>query len=343
MNSTVSHTKTRLLWSTLATTALLAGCGGGGDDPAPPVSLSGVAAVGAPIAGGAVSIKCAGGAALSATTSAAGAWQAALAGQTLPCAIQVNGGTIGVTLNTTPYHSIAVAPGTVNITPLTDLLVAQLTRAAPQSWFAAPVFTGVNATTVSAALNSLATGLGITTTLGTTNPISTAFKAQPSDPVDKLLEALKTTLAQLSQSYAALLSTAQTGTYAGFAGFGPAFTIAYQAIGTTPTSPGTGGSGSNPGPGPAPGPGAGTSSLTVVSSVSGVQSPPVTITDIPRPANQTEFCNDLQSDATFGAIAANGGTLTINSCSFANNVGQVAATLNISGVSLPYAIRYTYN
>jgi hypothetical protein len=341
MNTSLCSKPTRLVWSALAATALLAGCGGGGDDaPPPPISLSGVAAVGVPIAGGNVALKCASGAPLTATTSTAGAWQVTFAGQTLPCAVQVSGGNIGGTANTTPYHSIALAPGVVNITPLTDLLVAQLTGTAPSSWFAAPAFSNVTGSTVSAALNKLATGLGIANTLGTTNPITTAFAAQPGNPIDNLLEAFKTALANLSQTYAALLSAAQTGTYAGFSGFGTAFTVAYQAIGSTPSNPGTGGSTPTPTP---PGPVAGAGSLTVVTSIRGVQGPAVTIPGIPRPANQTEFCNDLQNDTTFSGISANGGTLTINSCSFANNVGQVAATLAIAGTSLPYSIRYTYN
>jgi hypothetical protein len=38
--------------------------------------------------------------------------------------------------------------------------------------------------------------------------------------------------------------------------------------------------------------------------------------------------------------------MTINSCSFANNVGQVSATLTTTvpvQLSLPYSIKYTYN
>lgn len=326
MNLPVSRRPYRLLGCSLALAALVAGCGGGNDDPAPAAStLSGVAAVGDPIVGGAIAVKCAGGAALATTTSASGGWQVSISGQTLPCAVQVSGGTVGGTANTTPYHSIAVSFGTINVTPLTDLVVAQLLATAPQTWFGTPVFSAVNASAINSALNSVVTGLGIANTVGTVNPLTTSFTAQVGNPVDNLLEALKTALANLSQTYADLLSAAQSGNYAAFTGFGTAFSTAYQALPSTP--PATSGS------------------LTVEVSISGVPSPAVTITGVPRPASQAEFCDGLTNDPTFTGLG-DGGSLTINSCSFSGNVGQVSATLNVTtpvALSLPYSIRYTYN
>jgi hypothetical protein len=43
---------------------------------------------------------------------------------TFPCAVQLNGGTINNVANTTPLHSNALVSGTLNVTPLTDLIVA---------------------------------------------------------------------------------------------------------------------------------------------------------------------------------------------------------------------------
>jgi hypothetical protein len=337
MNTLFSRAPSRSLACSLAVAALVAGCGGG-DDPAPSAdTLSGVAAVGLPIVNGVVAVKCSSGPALaSTTTNTTGNWLVTLVSQTLPCAVQVSGGSIGASTNTTPYHSIAVTPGTINISPLTDLMVAQLTSANPQTWFGTPVFTSVNANAVSTALNNLATGLGISRTLGTVNPITTAFAAKAGDPVDNLLEAFRVALTTVGQNYAATLRAAQLGNYTAFNNFGGAFSIAYTAFAAPPASGG----------GTTPPPSSGGKTLTVEVSISGVPATTVNVGTVPAPANQAEFCNDLQIDATFSGIAAAGGSLKINSCTFANNVGQISATLTTTvpiALSLPYSIKYTYN
>lgn len=409
----------RLLGSTLACAVLIAGCGGGDTAPATP-SLSGVAAVGAPIVGGSVAVKCAGGLALNTTTSAAGAWQVSFSGQTLPCAVQVSGGTAGGSANTTPYHSLALSLGTVNITPLTDLVVAQLTGASFSTWFDAPMFTGVDTAAVNAALNSVATGLGLNGTLGSLNPLTAAFAAQPGDTLDDMLEAMQAALGTLGSSYADLLAAAQGGSYTGFAGFGAAFTTAYIhlgggssttcATGATPaTYAGTAGlytngqtvcftasstalsfsgktlndpvqntvvsapysaytftdgadkyevvfnggvlyeinflgGGSFLGQFTPAAPGAG-GSLTVAMSISGVAATSVTIAGVAAPQDQSGFCDDIQNDTNLTALTTGGGSLTINSCSFSGNVGQISATLTTTMpvLSLPYTVTYTYN
>jgi len=107
----------------------------------------------------------------------------------------------------------------------------------------------------------------------------------------------------------------------------------------TPTA-GSGGGG---------GGGAGTSTLTVAVSINGVASPAagVVIQNVPAPGSQTEFCNALQNDTTFTNIGtAAGGSLTINSCTYANNTGTISATLNITtpiALTVPYTVTYTYN
>ena len=90
----------------------------------------------------------------------------------------------------------------------------------------------------------------------------------------------------------------------------------------------------------------GSGSLTVETSIAGATATTVTINGVPAPANQSEFCDGLTQDATFSGFTSNGGSMTINSCSFANNVGQVSATLTTTvpvSLSLPYSIKYTYN
>jgi hypothetical protein len=174
----------------LGLSLVLAACGSSDD------TLSGTAATGAPIVGGAVDVKCKTGAALSATTSDAGAWSVTLAGQTLPCKVRVRGGTANSQANTTDYHSVATAPGTLNITPLTDLAVAQLAKEAPSAWFGkeeAADFAAIDATKVAAAVTAVVDALGVKDFLGTDNPLTTAFvaKVNATDKIDQALEALK--------------------------------------------------------------------------------------------------------------------------------------------------------
>ena len=112
-----------------AAAAGLAACGGGDDGgattPAPAAtSLSGTAAVGAPIAGGTVQVRCSGANVLESVTSASGTWRVDTTGQSLPCAVRVTGGNLAAGQ---ALHSVALSFDTLNITPLTDLIVANAT------------------------------------------------------------------------------------------------------------------------------------------------------------------------------------------------------------------------
>ncbi len=128
--------------------SMLGACGGGGGGGgsngsgttgiAPDVkTLSGTAAIGAPIVGGTVAVRCTAGHPIASTvTNSIGTWNVDVAYQTLPCAVALTGGTANGVANTTQYHSIATARGVVNITPLTDLLVANVIQSAtPPIWF----------------------------------------------------------------------------------------------------------------------------------------------------------------------------------------------------------------
>jgi hypothetical protein len=122
----ITHNRLALV---LAGASLLTiyGCGGNSasDEPIPvpvPSSLiSGTAATGAPIVGQVIAID-ATGQAFSATTSALGAYTVDVAGGTAPFILSVTGMSGGMA---TTLNSVATKPGlTVNITPLTDLIVA---------------------------------------------------------------------------------------------------------------------------------------------------------------------------------------------------------------------------
>src|SRR5690606_20870948 len=169
----------------------LSACGGGGgSDPVyiPPSApkLSGTAAVGEAIVGGTVTAKCADGNTFTqtVTTDANGNWSGTLASATMPCALQVTGGTPPDTL-----YSYASSTGTVNITPLTTLALAQSTSQLPADWFAAFDGTSVDVgTAADDVLDALDTAGFTLPTSG--NPFTTPFVADGTG-WDGLLDDLK--------------------------------------------------------------------------------------------------------------------------------------------------------
>ncbi len=324
--------------STLAASLMLAACGGGDGTTYTPDTLSGVAAVGVPIVGGQVNVACAGGSALSTTTNSGGAWQVTISGQTLPCALEVSGGTVSGSANSTPYHSIALSFDTVNITPLTDLVVANLVGKAPALWFSginAAALNGANSAAIKAALNKVNTALGLSATLNGANPLTTRFSPVNGNLIDDILEAIAKARAAAGLDYPALLALAAGNSFSAPTGFN--FSSAYTAVkaaGGTETGTGTG-------------TGTGNANLSVQVSVSGITASSIAVGNVPVPSSQSEFCSAIDKDATFTQIGTSaGGSLTINSCSFSGKVGKVNATLTMTSpivMTVPYAITYTYN
>ena len=152
---------------------VLSGCGGSSGGGAKAPTLSGTAAVGAAIAGGTVTARCADGNTFTevVTTDANGNWTGTLTSGTMPCALQITGGTPPDTL-----YSYASSTGTVNITPLTTLALAQATGQTPADWFNA--FTGTPVDVISAAnevLDALTDSSFDVPTNG--NPFTTSFVA----------------------------------------------------------------------------------------------------------------------------------------------------------------------
>ncbi len=404
---------------------LLSGCLS--DDNSTPAAdtLGGTAATGAPIVGGTVNVKCAGGSSLSDITDSSGVWQVTLSGQTLPCAVEVSGGNL---VGGQTYYSVALQPGTVNITPLTDLIVANLAGQAPGVWFGglnANAYQLITSGAVNTALGNLRTALGLAA-LDDIDPLTASFDAQPGDPLDNVLEAMQSAFSD----YAALLDAALGDGFATFAeqyraaleeayadlpigggggsgscsGAEESLTYASSAVGgphsdgeqicftVSTTSLGFSGKTlTNPTQNMAvqapysayvfvdagasyevifnngdlheinvmsangnsfygqfaatPASGGGSSSLTISVTAGGVTSPNIVVGSVPAPANELQFCNDLWSDPNFTGLGS-GGELTINSCSFANNVGTISATVTITtpvNISVPYTVTYTYN
>ncbi len=189
---------------------------GGDTAPAGPtgsaLTLTGTAATGAAIAGGAVEAKCASGSG-TATTAPDGSFTVNIATATLPCLLRVpaGGGTF--------LHSLAAGSAVsvvANITPLTHLVVAALAAGDPATFYAgfsSSTAGSVTTTSAAAAITAVVAKLkaaGVDpTALGNllTAPILVANGGTAGNPYDQLLDTLKakltssgTTLAQLTQA-----------------------------------------------------------------------------------------------------------------------------------------------
>ena len=198
----------------ILTTALVAACGGGGggsagSDGTPVTTLSGTAAVGYPIVNAMVTVRCAAGTPPTATiTDSNGAWSVDAADQTLPCAVALNGGTANGVANSTQYHSVAMARGVVNITPMTDLLVANLVQSpTPSTWFGdletrPELLAVIKQTQVDASLKRLRDAMPLVQPLAELNPITHRFTPTAGQPMDDMLEALAQARTEIGVSHA---------------------------------------------------------------------------------------------------------------------------------------------
>jgi hypothetical protein len=147
----------------LSTTVLvLSACGGGGDSaPAQnstPQSqtITGVAATGAALSGATVNVVCSSGSG-TATTGADGSYSAPVSGATLPCVLTATSGDGKTVLHSLIAGSGSVTGGaTANVTPLTELLLAQLAGQDPAKYVAGfTPTTVVSASDVTAAQSAL--------------------------------------------------------------------------------------------------------------------------------------------------------------------------------------------
>ena len=345
MNTVQRAPVRRFAFLTPLTALALAACGGGDVAPTATALLAGTAATGAPIVGGKVEVACATGSPTSTTTSANGTFEVALQGQTLPCKVKVSGGNLAAGV---AFHSVALQAGTVNVTPLTDLVVARMHGGAPTAWFtaiSAADFQKLTADAVNTALGAITAGLGLANPLGGKNPMTAAFEAKTTDPLDKVLEALKAaapnhgtllTAAQgtnwntLAQTYVAAINAVLSGASAGGGTTDPA---SGGGSGGTPTVS-LGACSGNPTPG--------TYSMVVETSVTGLGSVPVPTVCInniaTKPATQDSFCGDASIKQALPA-----GVLTIESCAYdaAAARGTISAKIT-SPVTITYTVTYTF-
>ncbi len=124
MNLLRHRMKLGLIAITLATLAACGG-GGGGSNPVADASVSGVAATGAAIANGQVSMRCSAGNVAAVSTQNDGSYSANVSQATLPCVARVDY-VDATTHKAEKLHSLVQAVGTTNITPVTDLVMANL-------------------------------------------------------------------------------------------------------------------------------------------------------------------------------------------------------------------------
>ena len=132
----------RTLVAALACAGLAAACGGDGP---PELAITGTAASGAALANASVDIKCATGSA-SATTAADGSYSVSIVDGVLPCVARASKD--GVVL-----HGVSTASGSsarINLTPLTELVVAQHALDAPATYYSSYDATAAGALSASA-------------------------------------------------------------------------------------------------------------------------------------------------------------------------------------------------
>lgn len=200
--------------STLVLAALLALAGCGGDDDAAPVAtptapaaptalnLAGTAAVGAAIVGGTVTVTCASGSG-TATTAASGSYSVTITDGLAPCLVRVSNGA------TTLFSMLPAGGGgtaTVNITPLTTLMTAQVLGADPGSVsFDASAQARVTTAAVATARTELTTALGSRVDISAFDPIATPFVV--GDAADQRLDQLATVLTAAGTNLAGLSAT----------------------------------------------------------------------------------------------------------------------------------------
>jgi hypothetical protein len=221
------------------TALALAACGGGGESTLDLSSQqagneakgNGVVAVGAPVANAQIEIRCAGGTPIAVAADVNGAFSFPADKQLLPCAVRATGGTVDGVANAQSLQSVFYTFGRVNITPLTDLLVARLAAEDPLAYFDG--FTSNNRSSkVSAATAGAATAelqqylaaLGVdASSLDSFNPLTGGFTPAAGDSHDALLEALSSRLVAnaltLEAARAALVSFVLPGPCSDAAGF----------------------------------------------------------------------------------------------------------------------------
>lgn len=183
---------------------VVASCGGGGGgsgNEAPASStISGLAAVGVPVAGATVLLRCANNITGKTTTDDQGRWTVSLPDPQFPCLADLSNSTShpGVKLK-----SLALGIGHLNITPLTDLVVARAVKQSPGS------LENLNAQLLSSIASLLPTVQAEVVTILVSQGFQAddlviftgEFQATKGDRYDDLLEHIALSLAESGQTH----------------------------------------------------------------------------------------------------------------------------------------------
>ncbi|MFA6698604.1 MAG: hypothetical protein WCS28_00420 [Thiomicrospira sp.] len=273
-------------------------------------TVSGTAAIGAAIANAPVSAKCQDGKGFeqAVTTDDQGRYSGVIIRSSFPCAFKVTHEASGQT-----YYSYApdTEQTTVNLTPLTSLVIARAKAQSPDDWFSADHI-ALNAQAYQQAVEALIDELKTATddTAPTTSPVSTPFSI--GDAYDRVLDKFAEALKAQNRQYNDFLINYRDGNAFGL-NLGK---IVIDDSVKDPEVP------------------SGNYRLTITTTVMG-SSTNVVLENMPKPANQAEFCGNYNEE-----LAAQG--YQINSCTFDGQIGVIDSTLSTNGFSMSYQNRYEY-
>ncbi len=202
-----------LLLTAVASATLVIACGGGSGTTTTTttsgIRLTGTAAAGYALAGATVTVKCASGTA-TATAAADGQYAVTLATGQLPCVVEATG--LDASNQTVTYHSAvtgtAAGTYTVNVTPLTELVMAQVaaqavTGGTPATLFSSfgttPALTSaVTGAALDAGVTYLRNALGGVVDLSAVNPLTDPLSAAHGSTAGNDLDGkIDTVMAQL--------------------------------------------------------------------------------------------------------------------------------------------------
>lgn len=183
--------------------SMLVACGGGSNGDG--ASISGLAATGAAMANAPITAKCTTGNTITGTTDANGMFELKLGDRTAPCLIQV-------TQRSTTLHSFASASGRVNVTPLTDIVVARALGGRPgdaMGSFSAATGSKIQAGLAAAKAYAKAQATALAGSSPSGDILTGIFKVGDAD--DVILDKLKISLDAAGKSYDDLRVGAATG------------------------------------------------------------------------------------------------------------------------------------
>lgn len=328
------------VWALVGAAAIALAACGGGDDDAPPTgggggtakaALTGVAAVGAPIAGATVTVVNVRGETATASTGSDGGYSLEIA-EGAPYGLRVTDAA-GQT-----WYSYAPAAGRANITPLTTLAMADAWGYKPladlvAAWQAnAPTAEQVLAAAakVNANLQAAIQAQGLNA--AALNVFTAEFSAN-GQGLDAVLDAMRVHVECSAGSCSQTITSPS----------GDVLVTWNAAISTTGFSVSWGGSGGtgggqvnvNLGACSASAP-AGTWSMLVQTLVSGIAAPDVCVDGLPgKPTSRDEFCGGSE---VVGALPPG---VEILSCGYDGSVGEIVARVTAPFV-IDYTVTYTF-